>query len=678
MKDFFPRRTDVLLELYRSEGLFPAIDAPIFSEHGGVISSNSGIGLSASNGTIYYTIDGRDPRLSGGGIADSASAFTDPIQLSSDATIKARAFHEGEWSALNQAHFMIASELPLRVSEINFNPHDARLVDALTELQVDNDQFEFIELTNIGDQPIDLKGVRFLETRIEFESNGMSFVFADQQLQPGQAIVVVQDREAFTSRYGADTPIAVGNDGVGGRQGEFAGELSNDGEVITLMDSSGRIIQQFDYSGSIESLDRTRGYGSSLQIVDPGESYENETNWIASSQFGGSPGVTATSAHGDVVINEVKAKDAPASDGWIELYNATERPIDVGGWYLSDAIGDLFKFQVTDGITIAGDGYQTISQSQFGFGLHRARGGHLWLIESDDQGVPLRFVDQVQVATSVEGTTVGRSLAELNRMIPLSQSTLNSRNRLPDVGDIVVSEVHFHSPDLDGEGTGQQANNFEYIELLNRSEVEIDLSGWRLTGDVDLSFRRGPILGPGETALAVSFAPNRSTQANPFREAHGIDRSVPLAGPYLGRLNNSHGTVRIERPLEPMPSEPFFSPYLIVDEVMFDSQQPWPESPGGSGDTLTRINARALGKLASSWTGAPPTPGRSDLSIRLTGDANEDGRFDTGDLVHAMQGGKYETAVAATFAEGDWNRDGVFDSEDLLMAAATDRFEAAP
>ena len=52
--------------------------------------------------------------------------------------------------------------------------------------------------------------------------------------------------------------------------------------------------------------------------------------------------------------------------------------------------------------------------------------------------------------------------------------------------------------------------------------------------------------------------------------------------------------------------------------------------------------------------------------------------YEDGKLTKILQAGKYESAIAATFAEGDWNRDGLFDSADLLMAAATDRFEAPP
>ena len=61
--------------------LFPSIDAPVFqvdgfTQSGGTIAGGETRGLSATDsGTIYYTTDGTDPRLTGGGINPSALAF---------------------------------------------------------------------------------------------------------------------------------------------------------------------------------------------------------------------------------------------------------------------------------------------------------------------------------------------------------------------------------------------------------------------------------------------------------------------------------------------------------------------------------------------------------------------------------------------------------------------------
>ena len=59
--------------------LFPSIDAPDFlvdgiGQHGGEITAGSTLDFSSDAGTIYYTTDGTDPRLTGGGINPNAIA----------------------------------------------------------------------------------------------------------------------------------------------------------------------------------------------------------------------------------------------------------------------------------------------------------------------------------------------------------------------------------------------------------------------------------------------------------------------------------------------------------------------------------------------------------------------------------------------------------------------------
>jgi hypothetical protein len=55
---------------------------------------------------------------------------------------------------------------------------------------------------------------------------------------------------------------------------------------------------------------------------------------------------------------------------------------------------------------------------------------------------------------------------------------------------------------------------------------------------------------------------------------------------------------------------------------------------------------------------------------RLVGDANDDGVFNSSDLVQVFQAGEYEDDILhnSTYGEGDWNRDGEFDSADLVHA----------
>ena len=86
---------------------------------------------------------------------DGSIALTGPVQP------RARVYQNGEWSALTTAPFYVATvpadSTNLAISEIHYHPAN------------DNNAEEYVELMNIGDQPIDLRGVRFVDgLRFEF------------------------------------------------------------------------------------------------------------------------------------------------------------------------------------------------------------------------------------------------------------------------------------------------------------------------------------------------------------------------------------------------------------------------------------------------------------------------------------------------------------------------------
>ena len=67
-------RSTTVIGQYRSAGFFPSLAAPLFSQRGGPVAAGARIALTGTLGTIYYTDDGSDPRLSGGALAPSARA----------------------------------------------------------------------------------------------------------------------------------------------------------------------------------------------------------------------------------------------------------------------------------------------------------------------------------------------------------------------------------------------------------------------------------------------------------------------------------------------------------------------------------------------------------------------------------------------------------------------------
>jgi hypothetical protein len=74
--NMFPARSAQVFGYLRSAGLYPAFDVPALSQQGGLVTNGTPLTLSSSAGTVYYTLDGSDPRLPGGGLAPGALLFS--------------------------------------------------------------------------------------------------------------------------------------------------------------------------------------------------------------------------------------------------------------------------------------------------------------------------------------------------------------------------------------------------------------------------------------------------------------------------------------------------------------------------------------------------------------------------------------------------------------------------
>lgn len=69
--DWLATRTPAFVTVLRGANLYPQIDAVTYSQHGGPAPAG-GVTMFTDSDTIYYTLDGTDPRLLGGGIKPGA------------------------------------------------------------------------------------------------------------------------------------------------------------------------------------------------------------------------------------------------------------------------------------------------------------------------------------------------------------------------------------------------------------------------------------------------------------------------------------------------------------------------------------------------------------------------------------------------------------------------------
>ncbi len=142
----------------------------------------------------------------------------------------------------------------------------------------DPGDFEFIELWNSSPAALDLTGAS-IEGGIRFDFSGGGAT----SLQPGERMVIVENLEAFASRYDLERILVAG---------EFSGNLSNGGETFSLIDSSGAETLRISYNDSWHP--ETDGGGPSLQLVDPlteGKALRSPGAWRPSSVNDGTPGL---------------------------------------------------------------------------------------------------------------------------------------------------------------------------------------------------------------------------------------------------------------------------------------------------------------------------------------------------------------------------------------------------
>ena len=66
LNNHFPGLTMTMIGRFKSAGMYPDIIAPVYSQHGGSVSPDTPVTMATDANTIYYSLDGSDPRLPGG------------------------------------------------------------------------------------------------------------------------------------------------------------------------------------------------------------------------------------------------------------------------------------------------------------------------------------------------------------------------------------------------------------------------------------------------------------------------------------------------------------------------------------------------------------------------------------------------------------------------------------
>ncbi len=578
-------------------------------------------GAGAGN-SVIYTLDGSDPRLPGGAISPTALVNNGPITivLTNNVRIFARSRNPNHvnltgannppisspWSGPTVGTFYVAAP-PLRITEIMYHPPPPPPGNTN-----DADNFEYLELKNIGATPLNLNRFRL--------RGGIQFDFPNLSLGPAQYVLVVKNIAAYQSRYGTGSLIA----------GAYTNNLGNGGDHIKLEGGLREPILDFDYKDDWYPI--TDGAGFSLQIIDENaalDSWGLKSSWRPSGVVNGTPGAPDPSAPtiAPIYVNEALTHTDPSPGDAIELHNPTAAPVNIGGWFLTDDFGAPRKYRIPNGTTIPANGYSVFYQSNsFGVGpgafALSSKGDQLYLFSGNSSSNLSGYVHGFDFGAQANGVTFGRYLISSgnDHFVTQVTPTLGSANSGPKVGPVVITEISYHPPDLAGvRGTLNNNERDEYIELQNISGTSAPLydplfptNTWRLRDAVDYTFPQGVSIAAGAYVLVVPIDPSDTAAAAAFRARNNVPVAVPLYGPFQGHLDNAEDSVELVRPDVPqMPPvlDAGFVPYLLADKVKYEDLPPWPVAADGLGPTLQRIVPAAYGNDPTNWTAAARTPG---------------------------------------------------------------------
>ncbi len=361
----------------------------------------------------------------------------------------------------------------------------------------------------------------------------------------------------------------------------------------------------------------------------------------------------------NVVVSEVMSHtDLPLEDA-IELRNTTGQPINIGGWWLSDANDTPRKYQIPANTMLPAGGFKAFYEVQFNntdagipFSLNSAKGDQVFLSQSTSNGALTGYRAFAKFGPSANGVSFGRYVNSVGNVdyaamsaltfgtavtaqSPTNQVTVfrtgaGAANAYPKVGPVVISEIMYHPADI---GTNDNTVE-EYIELRNTSVSTVILydpiyptNGWRLRDAVDFQFNTTHSIPAGGSLIMVSFDPvTNATALAQFRAKYGTN--LFLVGPYSGKLDNSTESVELARPDAPqtLGNDAGLVPYILVEKVVYQDRGAWSTNADGFGMSLQRVSPSGYANEPTNWIAAAPAPDRITAgSLDTDGDGMPDG-----------------------------------------------------
>jgi hypothetical protein len=415
---------------------------------------------------------------------------------------------------------------------------------------------EWVELHNQLSLDMDVSGWSI--------AGGIDLVFPEGTVIPAEGFLVVA---ASPTDLTAET-------GITNVIGPFSNRLSNSGETLTLRNNSGRVMDEVRYDEKELWPVAADGSGASLAKRQEDLSGGDAVHWTWSRQIGGTPGRSnfpdPTTLSRAIVFNEVQPGDH--GDFWLEIVNVSEGPCPLSGSILisSDEAGHRY---VLPDVRLPPGGFYILDSNCLGFAPQV--GDNLFLFAPDWGTVTAAIrVPEDCRARFPDGN--GPWFSGLN-------ATPGAANQATFHDEIVINEIQYHaSPNRPDPNEPAPS----WIELYNRSDHAVDLTGWQLDNGIAYSFEPNTILAADAYLAVASDAGTLRAQYPGIRIVGDFDKQLSHKGDKLVLLD------RDGRP---------------ADEVHYYDDGYWPAYADGGGSSLELRDPRADNASPQAWAASDET-----------------------------------------------------------------------
>lgn len=546
---------------------------------------NSGFALSGSGGGVY--------------LFNAQGQPVSSIEYGLQVPNRSIGLKNGQWSLLTSP---TPGATNLNAMALG-SPADLRINEWMASASAEPDWFE---LHNTNSAPVSLSGL-YLTDLLSLPGTNSNRIAPLSYIAGGG-----------WAQFIADGDLSAGPNHV-----NFS--LDGEGDAIRLYNTNLTIIDTVSFGAQAASVSQGRLPDGGTNVVSfPATPTPDASNYLPL------PGI---------VINEVLPYAFTPLENAVEIHNAGGVPVDISGWYLSDANSEnkFNNVRITNGVTLAPGAFHVVYENSFNPSpgapiLFSARGDTAYLSQADANGNLTGYRAQATFGGAELGVSFGRFVTSIGAdFVAMSQRTFGvdnpatveqfrtgtgATNSYPRIGPVIINEVMYHPV---AGGTANELAAEEYIELYNITGSPVPLfdtdrptNAWTLRGGVDISLAGLTIPAHGYLLL-VNFDPNVNAVAlSNFRGKYGTNGAI--AGPYSGRLNNGPEELALYRPGPPTVHDWEFNhiPQILVDRVVYGAAAPWPLAADGGGASLQRTSPALYANEPLNWKAEPPTAGATN------------------------------------------------------------------